>query len=64
MLFRSLEAYERDGWDFVRRAINEKGFMEDVSGLAEVQRKAEEAEGAMEEWEEEGEDGMGEGELV
>ena len=38
-----LERYERDGWDFVKRAINERGWIEEVSGLAEVQRKAEEA---------------------
>ncbi|KAK4574230.1 Autophagy protein 7 [Recurvomyces mirabilis] len=63
-----LEAYERDGWDFVRRAVGEKGFVEEVSGLAEVQRKAEEAERQMGEWSEEDEDGLGEeegdGELV
>lgn len=40
-----LEAYEKDRWEFVRRAINEKGFVEEVSGLAEVQRRAEEADG-------------------
>ena len=58
-----LRAYERDGWDFVRRAINEKGYVEEISGLAEVQRAAEEAERKMEmeEWDEEDE---GEGELV
>jgi len=40
-----LNMYERDGWEFVKRAISEKGFVEEVSGLAEVQRRAEEAEG-------------------
>lgn len=40
-------AYRKDGWDFVKKAISEKGFVEEISGLAEVQRKAEEAERAM-----------------
>ena len=61
-----VDAYERDGWEFVKRALNQKGYVEEVSGLAEVQRKAEEAERAMEEemegWSE-GED-EGEGELL
>ncbi|PNS16113.1 hypothetical protein CAC42_4514 [Sphaceloma murrayae] len=59
-------AYEKDGWDFVRRAISEQGYVEEVSGLAEVQRRAEEVaedvdwdddEGELEEIE-------GDGELV
>jgi len=58
-----LEAYERDGWDFVKRAINERGYVEEISGLAEVQRRAEEAEKDME-WDEEAEGEEGEGELV
>lgn len=37
-----LDKYKSDGWDFVRRAISEKGYVEDVSGLAEVHRRAEE----------------------
>ncbi|KAK5168865.1 Autophagy protein 7 [Saxophila tyrrhenica] len=57
-----LEAYEKDGWEFVKKAINERGYVEEISGLAEVQRKAEEAERAMEMEEEEDDDG--EGELV
>lgn len=32
-----LEAYEKDGWDLVKRAVNGKGFVEEVGGLAEVQ---------------------------
>jgi ubiquitin-like modifier-activating enzyme ATG7 len=58
-----LAAYEKDGWQFVKKAINEKGYVEEISGLAEVQRKAEEAEKAMEddEWDE---DDEGEGELI
>lgn len=43
-----LAAYERDGWSFVKRALNEKGFVEEISGLAEVQRLADEAAARME----------------
>lgn len=43
-----IRAFERDGWAFVKRAVSEKGFVEDVSGLAEVQRRAEEALRGME----------------
>ncbi|KAI9704568.1 MAG: Autophagy protein 7 [Bogoriella megaspora] len=43
-----LRAYDKDGWEFVKRALNEKGYVEEVSGLAEVQRKAEEAIKGME----------------
>jgi len=58
-----LQHYESDDWEFVKRAINEKGYVEEVSGLAEVQRRAEEAEKAME-LEEEDWDEEGEGELL
>ena len=37
------EAFRKDGWEFVKRALNEKGYVEDLSGLTEVQRTAEEA---------------------
>ena len=30
------EAYLSQGWRFVERALNEKGYVEDLSGLAEV----------------------------
>ena len=33
---RILEAYQDDAWAFVKRVLNEKGFVEEVSGLAEV----------------------------
>lgn len=55
-----LTAYERDGWDFVKRAINEKGFVEDVSGLTEVQRRAEELDKDVDWDSEDDEDGDGE----
>lgn len=29
-------AFKSEGWDFVKKALNEKGFVEDLSGLAEV----------------------------
>jgi hypothetical protein len=28
--------YRQGGWEFVKKALNEKGFVEEVSGLAEV----------------------------
>ena len=31
-----MRAYISDGWKFVRRALNEKGYVEELSGLAEV----------------------------
>lgn len=33
---RILEAYRTNGWEFVKRALNEKGYVEELSGLAEV----------------------------
>ncbi|KAI9776712.1 MAG: Autophagy protein 7, partial [Candelina submexicana] len=56
-----IEAYRNDGWDFVKRALNEKGFVEELSGLAEVQRIAEKAAADIE-WDEEGDLGEEEGE--
>jgi ubiquitin-like modifier-activating enzyme ATG7 len=55
-----VDAYQKDGWDFVKRAINEKGYVEEISGLAEVQRLAEQAEKEMEAWSEEEDEGEGE----
>ena len=28
--------YLKDGWKFVKKALNEKGYVEEISGLAEV----------------------------
>lgn len=40
------DAYREGGWDFVKKALTEKGYITELSGLAEVQRRAEEvAEG-------------------
>ncbi|KAI3543637.1 ubiquitin-like modifier-activating enzyme atg-7 [Colletotrichum abscissum] len=59
-----LEAYRNDGWGFVKKALLEKDFVAELSGLAEVQREAERRAASMD-WEEE-EDGAddGDGELI
>lgn len=31
-----IRAYTEDGWQFVKKALNEKGYVEEISGLAEV----------------------------
>ncbi|KAI4144636.1 MAG: hypothetical protein LQ341_002613, partial [Variospora aurantia] len=36
-------AYKSDGWQFLKRALTETGYVEELSGLAEVQRAAEQA---------------------
>ena len=66
-----VQGYRQGGWEFVRRAVGEKGYVEEVSGLARVQREAEEALRGMEEMEEEEDDDWGgdggeegEGEMV
>lgn len=35
--------YNRSGWDFIKRALTEKDYITELSGLAEVQRSAEAA---------------------
>lgn len=42
-----IAAYNEGGWEFAKRALCEKGYVDEVSGLAEVQRRAEEVEKAM-----------------
>jgi ubiquitin-like modifier-activating enzyme ATG7 len=60
-----LELYQKDPWNFVQKALNEKGWVEEMSGLAEVQRKADEAAGEVDWDEEEGDfEEEGEGELI
>ncbi|KAG6041754.1 Autophagy protein 7 [Claviceps citrina] len=39
---RVLDAYRTNGWGFVKRALQEKNYVAELSGLAEVQRRAEE----------------------
>jgi ubiquitin-like modifier-activating enzyme ATG7 len=60
-----IEKYKQEGWEFVKRVLNERGYVEEVSGLAEVQRQAEKL-GKEVDWddEEEGGDDEGEGELI
>lgn len=59
-----LEAYRGDGWGFVKRALQEKDYVAELSGLAEVQRRAEEAAGDVD-WDEEDDTvEEGEGELL
>ncbi|KAI1159236.1 hypothetical protein F5B18DRAFT_655822 [Nemania serpens] len=36
-----LSAYRNEGWEFVKRALEDKDYVVELSGLAEVQRKAE-----------------------
>ncbi|EWC46468.1 hypothetical protein DRE_04191 [Drechslerella stenobrocha 248] len=57
-----LSAFDDGGWDFVKRAMNETGFIEEVSGLAEVQRAAAAVEAELD-WSDE-DDGDAEGELI
>jgi ubiquitin-like modifier-activating enzyme ATG7 len=38
-----VEAYQKNGWEFVKRALTDKDYVTELSGLAEVQRKAEAA---------------------
>ena len=35
---RIIDAYKLDGWNFVKRALNEKGYVEDLSGLTGVRQ--------------------------
>jgi ubiquitin-like modifier-activating enzyme ATG7 len=56
-----LDAYRKDGWDFVKKALMEKDYVAELSGLAEVQRKAEEMAAELELSDDEAiEDGDGE----
>ncbi|WQF88915.1 Putative THIF-type NAD/FAD binding, ubiquitin-like modifier-activating enzyme Atg7 [Colletotrichum destructivum] len=59
-----LEAYRTDGWKFVKKALLEKDYVAELSGLADVQREAERRAASMD-WEDE-EDGAdeGDGELI
>ncbi|KAI5283260.1 Autophagy protein 7 [Ascosphaera aggregata] len=60
---RILSAYRKYGWAFVEKALNERDFVEELSGLKEVQREAEAAAAAFESDEEAMEE-EGEGELI
>lgn len=58
-----VDAYKQDGWDFVKRALTEKDYVAELSGLAEVQRAAEAAAGDVD-WDSEDEGSGGDGEGV
>ncbi|CAK7223457.1 Autophagy protein 7 [Sporothrix curviconia] len=36
-----LDAYRKDGWDFVKKALGDREYVTELSGLAEIQRQAE-----------------------
>ncbi|PGH17000.1 ubiquitin-like modifier-activating enzyme ATG7 [Helicocarpus griseus UAMH5409] len=55
-----INAYKQHGWAFVERAVNEKDYVEELSGLKEVQRAAEEASAALDFEESDFEEGDGE----
>jgi ubiquitin-like modifier-activating enzyme ATG7 len=60
-----LTAYETEGWEFVLKALNDMDYVEELSGLKEVQRAAEAAAADIEfSEEEELAEEEGEGELV
>jgi len=60
---RIVETYDTQGWEFVERALNEPGYVEELSGLKEVQRTAEAAAADIE-WSEEDEVEEGDGEMI
>lgn len=39
-----VEAYKKDGFEFIKKALSEADYVEELSGLAEVKRKAMEAD--------------------
>ncbi|KEF51571.1 autophagy-like protein 7 [Exophiala aquamarina CBS 119918] len=58
-----LDAYKSEGWEFVQKALNERDYVEELSGLKDVQRAAEAAEADIDFSEEDGDD-EGDGELL
>lgn len=59
-----VEAYKTGGWEFIKRALTEKDYVTELSGLAEVQRMAEAAAGDVE-WDSgDGGEEEGDGELL
>ncbi|KAK7754829.1 Autophagy protein 7 [Diatrype stigma] len=51
-----LSAYRDGGWDFIKRALEDKDYVAELSGLAEVQRQAEALSNDVD-WDEEDEEG-------
>ena len=60
-----VDAYNKGGWDFIKRALTDKDYVTELSGLAEVHRQAEAAADNLE-WDSESgmEEEEGEGELL
>lgn len=59
-----LEAYQEDGWGFVKKALEEKDYVAELSGLAEVQRRAEAMAAEVDFSDDEGVEGDDDGEAV
>ncbi|KAL2196428.1 hypothetical protein P885DRAFT_69474 [Corynascus similis CBS 632.67] len=59
-----LTAYKSEGWEFVKKALASRDYVAELSGLAEVQRKAEAAAAEVEWSEDEGLAEEGEGVLL
>lgn len=60
-----ISAYRSEGWEFVKKALDSRDYVAELSGLAEVQRKAEAAAAEVDWSDEEGaEDEDGEGVLI
>lgn len=51
-----LSEYRKHGWEFVKKALDDKEYIAELSGLAEVQRQAEAVANNVD-WEEEEEEG-------
>ncbi|KAG9244752.1 autophagy-related protein-like protein 7 [Calycina marina] len=59
-----INAYRADGWGFLQKALAEKDYVTELSGLKEVQRRAEEMAGEVD-WDSESDaEDEGEGELL
>lgn len=55
-----LDAYKSGGWEFVKKALDDRDYVTELSGLAEIQRRAEELAASIE-WSEGDEDDGAEG---
>jgi len=58
-----IEKYREDGWAFLQKALSEREWVTEISGLKEVQRRAEEMAGDVE-WDSGSGEEEGEGELL
>ena len=52
-----LSEYRKNGWEFVKRALEDKDYVAELSGLAEIQRQADALSQGLE-WEDEEEEGV------